>query len=46
MQRLPIIAEDGFRFPADAFYDQLLSNPDLQYLDLEAQLHVFSSQTV
>eukprot|EP00913_Durusdinium_trenchii_P025622 g24049.t1 len=32
---LPIIAEDGFRFPSDSFYDQLVANPELQDLDLD-----------
>ncbi|CAE7337311.1 RPS6 [Symbiodinium natans] len=31
---LPIIAEDGFRFPSESFYDQLLNVPDLQVFDL------------
>ena len=33
--RLPIIAEDGFRFPSDSFYEQLIAVPALQHLDLE-----------
>jgi len=32
---LPIIAEDGFRFPAQSFYDELQTLPQLEMLDIK-----------
>ena len=40
---LPIIAEDGFRFPSQSTYDQLFTNPDLQTLDLEDYVQIIKA---
>lgn len=40
---LPIIAEDGFRFPSQAFYDDLVANQQLSKLDLDTYVHILKA---
>jgi len=40
---LPIIAEDGFRFPSQAYYDDLVQNPQLADLDLEQYVRIIKA---
>jgi len=40
---LPIIAEDGFRFPSQAFYDDLVANQQLSKLDLDTYVRIIQA---
>lgn len=40
---LPIIAEDGFRFPSQAFYEDLVTNRQLSSLDLQSYVQIIKA---